>query len=141
MHRTTDNSPHPIASDTPEAHRRIDALLRGALEPDPATTDRLVASALDQHRRRPPTSRGWRLVTRRWQLAAAAAVAVLVAVTLPNLDFGPPAAPPTPREASAPPGASGSRAPAALRISNEDGPVTVTTPAGSKLVFLPLALK
>ncbi len=127
MHETDDHQRPP--------EKRIDALLRGALEPDRATVDRLVAGALEAGEGRPAWPPGGRLATRRWQLVAAAAVVVLIAAVLPTLAPWP-WAPAAPQEASAPPVPDRT-----LRISNDDGPVTVTTPAGSKLVFLPLVLK
>ncbi len=115
--------------------QRVDAVLRDALEPDRATVDRLVAGALEAGEDRPASRPRGRWATRRWQLAAAAVVVVLIAAALPTLAPWP-WAPAAPQEASAPPVPDRT-----LRISNDDGPVTVTTPAGSKLVFLPLVLK
>ncbi len=130
---TDDNRRPPV----PPEVSRIDAMLRGALEPDQATVDRLVASAIEERARRPARSRWQPANARRWQLAAAALV-VLAVVALPLLESWLPGMPPAPPEAYLPPETSGSRTSAVLRISNQDGPVTVITPAGSKMVFLPL---
>ncbi len=119
----------------PSGADALDAALRAALEPDAATVDRLVRRALAEPAPRP--------VLRRWRWAAAALTLLATAVLLiPRLErpYRAPAA--TSRTAVAPPAATAeaiTTAPAALRISNEHGPVTVTTPAGSKLVFLPRA--
>ncbi len=117
----------------------IDAALRRALEPEAATVDRLVRGALAEREspvpfRRPafrrPASRHWRLA------AVAAVVAVLAVLALPILLPTVPEEPPAPNFAARSP-ADGADTPTPLRISNEHGPVTVTTPAGSKMVFLP----
>ncbi len=123
-----------------EIDSALDATLRRALEPDQAAASRLVRSALTE--RRAPRPRLRRLVT-------ATAVAVMAVIALLTLELRRPGAPPSgdprremPRQKvparariTEPTPAS---APATLRISNEDGPVIVTTSAGSKLVFLPL---
>lgn len=112
----------------------VDAQLRQALEPEPAAVERLVTSALAEHAEAPRSSRP--APARRWQLAvAAAAVAVVAVLALPLLG-------PRERTGIEVPTArpQNPTATASLRISNEDGPVTVTTTAGSKMVFLPLVL-
>ncbi len=107
----------------------LDAALRRALDPDPATVDRLVRQALAAPETRPPAFRHWRLA------AAAAAVAMLAILALPVLLPTIPVT--TDRPPPAPDAGTPISEPALLRISNEHGPVTVTTPAGSKIVFLP----
>lgn len=105
-----------------------DATLRRALEPETATADRLVQAALadgaDDVRRRAGAASRWR----RFAPAAAALVVLAMLTTwqisrLPN-DVPLPR-PAEPAEARL------------LKISNEDGFVTVTTPAGSKMIILP----
>ncbi len=139
MNRTDENRRPPSVAPEARHGHTVDAMVRGALEPDQVTADRLVASALEKREGRLAPSRRRPAASRRWQLAAAAVV-VLAAVALPILKSWQPGVPPAPREASMPPEASDLRASASLRISNEDGPVTVITPAGSKMVFLPLVL-
>ncbi len=128
--RPTDEDRRP-----PETAVEVDAALRRALEPDAATAERLVGRALAA----PGAQPAFRLqALRHWRLAAAAAaVAVLVAVALPILLPESPAPDAPAPLASADPHAV---EPAALRISNEHGSVTVTSSAGSKIVFLPLYL-
>ncbi len=116
----------------------IDAALRRALEPEAVTVDRLVRGALAE-RETPPAFRHWRLA------AATAAMVLLALVALPILLSTTPERPASdapPQSATVlPPAATipaSSSEPAPLRISNEGGPVTVTTTAGSKMIFLPL---
>ncbi len=97
----------------------VEERLRRSLEPHPAVVDRLVRTALE--RTSPPAPKRWPV----WGLAGAAAVAlaILAVVLIPTLQ-------PTPLVVDL-------EEPAVLRISNEDGAVTVTTPAGSKMIILP----
>ena len=75
------------------------------------------------------------------RLATTAAVALLAVLALPILE-----PPPAPGPAAPDPGGrlpdagteTSPSKPATLRISNEHGPVTVTSAAGSKVIFLPL---
>ena len=116
---------------------KLDGLLRDTLEPDRGTIDRLVATALDPNHGRTEGS-GGRVAARRWQLAIAVAAVLLAIMAIPVLRPSPPSAPTSgARDAATPDVASAPRAHALLRISNEDGPVTVTSPAGSKMIFLP----
>ncbi len=104
----------------------FDAELRRTLEPNPAVVERLVHSALDGER--PARNATWRLAAMTAPAAAAVALVALIAAALiPSLTFVPSDA----ESAPAP------MAPTTLRISNEDGAVTVTTPAGSKMIILP----
>lgn len=95
--------------------RRLDGLLREALEPDPHTVRRVVRAALEPDPRRAP-----RLV---W---AAAAAGFVVAAGLVSLSpWGrpePPAPAPAPTQTEA------------IVISNRDGVLTVTTPSGCEWV-------
>ena len=138
----------------PEDYRRpaevpeVDAMLRRALAPDEAVVDRLVTTALAESDTRSTPWFRWRSASRRWQVTTAAAVVVLAAsmsypgkiwirettptnsARLPLQDGMPPilgeapTLPPTPQ------------ATVSLRISNESGPVTVTTSSGSKMILL-----
>ncbi len=99
----------------------IDRALRQALEPDVATVDRVIHAA----RSAAPSSsrRPWRLAT-AWAAAVGAVSLVWWAsVEIPGNRISSPGLQP---ESSA-----------VLRISNEDGLVTVTTPVGSKMIILP----
>jgi len=105
---------------------QLDSALRSSLEPDPATAEALVRRALAADDT--PSAR-----TVAWRLAAAASV-VALAVSTPLF---------LPRENTseldtAPPNSytAAESKPARLSISNESGLVTVTTPAGSKMVML-----
>ena len=128
--------PNDFETETPEIDAtELDAVLRDALEPEANTIDRLMREALNAQPRRAPR--------RHWQVAAAVAFLVLAVIGLDRLRTASVTAPeprPAPlavsdAEAAGEPPASKA---AALRISNEDGLVTITTPAGSKMVFLPL---
>jgi hypothetical protein len=102
----------------PHADRDLDTRLRETLEPDAAAVDRIVGSARVSEA---PTHRAWRWATAG---AAAAAVAWLAVAVIPGV------------RTTSPP-ETGIEAPPVLRISNEEGAVTVTTPEGSKLIILP----
>lgn len=105
----------------------VDAALRAALTPDWAIVDRMVRTALRPDR------------PRYWPRIVAAAATVLALIALPILRSG---------TRSARPSVANSAvdlelevpAPARLRISNETGPLTVTTAAGSKVIFITPAL-
>lgn len=120
-------SPHSHSpSDRPDAEQRVDAALRRALEPDRATVQRVLRGALAET---PPEA----VPVRPWRLAvAAAALLALAAVSLTLFDSRDPDRPPV-----APPATAAAR-PAALKIANPNGMVTVTTQAGSQLVLLPI---
>ena len=123
---TARNRLNPSTADDP-----LDATLRATLEPDAATVDRLVRGALAEPGPRPGLQ--------PWRWAAAAAVLLAAMVWLVARPETPGNAPAPPEVAAVPPAAETEAPvamPAALRISNEHGPVTVTAPAGSKLVFL-----
>lgn len=109
----------------------IDERLRRALEPHPAVVDRLVRTALEGTA---PTAEGpaRRLGPISRLAFAAAAVLILAAVLIPRFRPVPPG-PASPEVVGLPAPAAA----AVLEISNEDGPVTVTTPAGSKMILLP----
>ncbi len=105
----------------------VEEKLRHALEPHPAVVDRLVRTALE--RTSPPAPKRWPV----WiPVAAAAGVLILAVVLIPTLQ-------PNPDRRTAPQVVELEPfpEPSVLRISNEDGPVTVTTPAGSKMILLP----
>ena len=95
---------------------RLDEELRRALEPHPAAVARVVHGAL----RGPATPR-----RQSWRLAVVGAFLLLMALTIPRLLVEPPPVDTAPTPAKR-----------QLRISNEDGLVTVTTPTGSALVIL-----
>lgn len=139
----------------PEPDRDLDETLRRALDPDPATVDRLVRRALDESEGRAaepvaPFS-GW---GRRW-VPSMALVALLLLVLLfgipfdrvpPSQEAGPIAdlpASPTPDSplaraqapVEAPIGAPTGGA--ALKISNVGGVVTVSSLGGSHFIALP----
>lgn len=129
----------PMTDNAMTTDRALDQRLRQSLSPDELTIDRLVTQALTHSPTR--TARAWP-PTRSWQLAAGLIVAILVVVALPVLGPRSPApenittAVLEPATASKTSEIVGSgEVPALLRISNEDGPVTVTTVA-SKVVFL-----
>ncbi len=108
-----------------DAETRVDVDLRQTLDPDQATVRRVVRQALEQTSPAPAGARPWRL-------AAVAAALVLAAISLSLL------VPKDPRPPGPSPSETATAEPAALQISNRGGLVTVTTPAGSKMVLLPI---
>ena len=110
----------PFERDEP-SELDLDKRLRERLEPNPFTVERLVRNALDG--RPSPVRSVW------WpRLAVGAALLVLVVLFFPTAELGPPPGGET--RSSAP------QRPTRLSISNEDGLVTVTSPAGSKMIIL-----
>ncbi|MEM7355004.1 MAG: hypothetical protein AAF657_29615 [Acidobacteriota bacterium] len=108
----------------PDPTKRVDTLLRTALDPEPAVAKRLAKRALNTPAAVPAR---WTAPT-RWQLTTAfSAAAVIALLWLAPRDQ---TVPPTP----APPPATEA---VALVISNPNGLVTVTTTAGAKMVLLP----
>ncbi len=98
----------------------LDARLRELLEPHPVTVARVVRGALraaDAEEKR------------RWwpRLAMATALLILAVCLIPLVHVPPPGGddpePPAPAE------------PVRLLISNESGPVTITTSAGAKMII------
>ncbi len=127
--RTTRGSEHDA-----EADRRFDETLRHDLSPSVDVTRRIIHNALaaEQNDAAPPGEGlpradhpRWRRVPQRaWPwLAAAAALAVVVSQL--------------PRETTSETGLDQVlHVTSRLRITNEDGPVVVTTPSGSRLIML-----
>lgn len=96
----------------------IDRTLREVLEPAAAIVDRVIRAARINE---PAPPRAWRLVAAS---VAAAAIVWLVVLEIPDLRAP---SPPEVRPETL----------SVLRISNEEGVVTVTTPEGSKMIILP----
>jgi len=105
-----------------DEHRvdRLDARLRELLEPHRLTVERVVQGALraaDAERQR----RGWpRLAVASALVIVAVCLIPLVHVLSPGGDDPEPPA-----------------APVRLSITNQTGPVTITTPAGATMIILP----
>lgn len=101
---------------------RVDARLRDLLEPHPLTVERVVRGALrgaDAKAKR----HGWP------RLAVAAALVILAVCLIPLIPVLPPGGDdPQPLT---------SAEPVRLSITNESGPVTITTSAGAKMIILP----
>ncbi len=95
--------------------RDVDLTLRRALEPNPLAVERLVRKALAEEA---PARRPW------WPRLAVAAAVVLLAVLLIPDDPEPPALPEPPPE------------PVRISISNADGNVTISSPAGSQWILI-----
>lgn len=113
-------SPTSPTSSNRASAERIDEALCEALEPHPAAVQRLLRNTLETG----PSPRRPKLG--RW-LAGGASLAVAAALVSAILTSGAPS--PTP-------GTPEATATSVLRISNENGSVTVTTPAGSKMIIL-----
>lgn len=126
---------HPRPPRDDEADRRFDEALRDSLSPSIETRRRIIQHALaapddalsPARQRDFPHSR-WRHASRRgwpWLAAAAATLAIALAQLhyAPTLD--------DPLSAIHPP-----EPPERLRITNEDGPVVVTTTSGNRLIML-----
>ncbi len=105
---------------------RLDTVLRSSLEPDPATVETLIRGALAASETPPAPVLTWRLAT--------AALVVILAAS-PLFFFHPTD---TSEVTLTPPDtyATAESKPTTLLISNESGLVTVTTPAGTKMVML-----
>lgn len=118
--------------------RRLDTLLRRALEPAPGSAERVARKALETAPEPESSFRSWFVrpavvAIALLALVAGAALMIPRLVTRPtdNLAIH------TGLDRSVPDPASESPAPSRLSISNADGTVTVTTPGGTRWIALP----